>query len=282
MLDGPDGWQSCPTDVSAPVVWTVDRGPQDITRLMRSVLSAPLIEALTGTLAGLNAMNDDAATRDGLMQAMAGSPALVVTSSHGATPLDLHLLAEQLGLPVDVEGQTVPLTDLTSSIPGGSVWFAQACCSAGSAGESSYSGLLKEGTTARLAVDAVASLGSTVAPGPMALLRRDPPVRAVFGHVEPTFDWTLKDGDNNQRLAGDVVAALSSNLHHGQPLGLVLADYREGIGVLTTRWIGLSDRLNLQHDQSVLPAMTRTRLTAWDRQSLVLLGDPTVRIPQIL
>jgi len=175
----------------------------------------------------------------------------------------------------------VPLSDLSASMPAGSVWFAQACCSAGSSAESSYIGLLAEGSTARSAVDAVAAIGSTVAPAASALLKRERPVRAVIGHVEPTFDWTLKDEETKQKFGGDIIAALSSNLHHGQPLGLAFAAYREGIGVLTTRWVKLAVRLNRDHDKSVLPTMTRLRLTAWDRQSLVLLGDPTVRIPPL-
>ena len=281
MLDGEDGWASDPTDVTAPVVWTVDRGAGDITRLMRSTLTAPLVKAFTGTLPGLKTIDDRQATGAGLVAALAAKPTVVITSSHGATPLEESTLRRVLGLPIDVGEVLVPLSDLAASMPAGSVWFAQACCSAGSSAESSYAGLLAEGTTARAAVDAVASLGSTVAPAALALLKREHPVRAVFGHVEPTFDWTLKDEETKQKFGGDIVTALSSNLHHGQPLGLTFAAYREGVGTLTTRWVKLSDRLNRDHDVSVLRAMTRLRLTAWDRQSLVLLGDPTVRIPPL-
>jgi hypothetical protein len=281
MLDGDRGWASTPTDVTSPVVWTVDRGPTDITRLMRTVFSAPLVKAYTGTLAGLRAIDDAAATGAGLIKAMAAGPAVVVTSSHGATPLDLPLMRASLGLPVDATDTTVALADLTASMPAGAVWFSQACCSAGSAADSSYSQLLEPGSTARLVVDAVATLGSTVAPAPLALLRRPHPVRAVFGHVEPTFDWTLRDGETHQRLTNDLVTGLSTNLYYSQPLGLVLSAYRAGIGVLTTNWVGSYDRLRRDNDTAALPAMTRLRLTAWDRQSLVLLGDPTVRIPPL-
>jgi hypothetical protein len=282
MLDGDHGWASTPTDVTSPVVWTVDRGATDITRLMRTVFSAPLVKAFSGTLAGLRTLDDAAATGTGFTQAVtAAQPAVVVTSSHGATPLDQQQLSASLGLPIDATDTTVPLADLAGSLPAGCVWFAQACCSAGSAADSSYIQLLEEGSTARLVVDAVATLGSTVAPAPLALLKRPHPVRAVFGHVEPTFDWTLRDGETHQRLANDLVTGLSENLHYGQPLGFILAAYRQGIGVLTTNWVGTNERLKRDHDISVLPALTRLRLTAWDRQSLVLLGDPTVRIPPL-
>lgn len=282
MLDGEDGWASTPTDITAPVVWTVDHGAKDITRLMRSTLTAPLVKAYTGTLAGLTDLNEAAATGAGLVAALAKSPSVVVTSSHGATPLDTTELPKVLGLPVDAEYTAVPLAALVAAMPAGAVWFAQACCSAGSSADSSFSALLAPGTIARAVVDAVATLLSTVAPAPLALLGREHPVRAVLGHVEPTFDWTLKDPTTSQKFGGDLIAALSSNVFHGQPLGLAFAEYRAGVGVLTATWVRLSDRLNRDHDQSVLPAMTRLRLTAWDRQSLVLLGDPTVRIPALL
>lgn len=281
MLDGDHGWAETPTDVTSPVVWTVDRGPTDITRLMRTVLSVPLVDAFAGTLAGLRSFDDADATGAALIEALAARPGLVVTSSHGAASMDPQLMGATLGLPVDVTDTAVPLPALTEAMPAGSVWFCQACCSAGSAADSSYSQLLEPGSTARLVVDAVAALGSTVAPAPLALLKRPHPVRAVFGHVEPTFDWTLKDGATHQRLANDLVTGLSTNLHHGQPLGLVLASYRNGIGVLTTRWLETYTKFNQDHDPALLSAMTRLRLTAWDRQSLVLLGDPTVRIPPL-
>jgi hypothetical protein len=282
MLDGENGWGGNETDINSPVIWTVDHGSRDITRLMRSALTAPLTKAFRGTLAGLKVVNDEQATAAELVSALGANPTVVVTSSHGATPLEESALRETLGLPVDTDHTTVPLDDLVTAMPAGCVWFAQACCSAGSSGLSSYSGLLEPDTTAYAAVTAVESLGSTVAPAPLALLKRAHPVRAVFGHVEPTFDWTLKDEETGQKLGGHLIEGLSSNLHHGQPLGLAFADYRAGVGVLTTRWGELAGRLNRDHDTSVLPDMTRLRLTAWDRQSLVLLGDPTVRIPALV
>ncbi|MFF2276185.1 hypothetical protein [Agromyces sp. NPDC058126] len=279
MLDGENGWESTPTDDTAPVVWTVDHGVGDITRLMRSVLVAPVLKAFRGTLAGLTERDDAEATASELVAALGGSPTVVITSSHGATPLDAVELPKVLGLPVDVEHSTVPLDDLTSSMPAGAVWFAQACCSAGSSATSRFADLLEPNTDARAVVESVTALGSTVAPAPLALLSRKKPVRAVFGHVEPTFDWTLEDPDSGARLTGDLVDGLSSNLHFGQPVGHIFTEYRAGIGALYSRWTGLAVLLNTDDDAKVLKEMTKLRLTAMDRQSLVLLGDPTVRIP---
>lgn len=134
---------------------------------------------------------------------------------------------------------------------------------------------------ARLIVDTVAGLPSSVAPAPLALLTRNSPVRAVFGHVEPTFDWTLRDPETKQRFGHDIIAALTSRLHLGQPLGLILENYYSGVGSLVSAWATRSDEFQDSPDQSILEEMTRLRLTAWDRQSLVLLGDPTVRIPKL-
>jgi hypothetical protein len=105
-------------------------------------------------------------------------------------------------------------------------------------------------------------------------------VRAVIGHVEPTFDWTLRVAETGQGLGHDIVSALSSNIYAGQPLGLAFADYRAGVGVLHTDWAQAQSAL-AGGDTSVRPTLTRLRLTALDRQSLVLLGDPTVALPAL-
>jgi hypothetical protein len=103
-------------------------------------------------------------------------------------------------------------------------------------------------------------------------------VRAIFGHVEPTFDWTLRVAETGQGLGADLVAGLSTNLFAGQPLGYVLDAYRAGVGVLHSQWA--DRRRSLENgDTSVRDQLTRLRLSAIDRQSLVLLGDPTVTLP---
>lgn len=279
-----DGWAGSTVDVQSPLIWTVDHGPRDITRLMRAAITAPLDAAFTGTLTGLRHLQDKQATAANLLTECARTdnpPALVVTSSHGSTPIGDHdLLAASLGLPVDVGHQVTGLDDLATAMPAGCVWFAQACCSAGGAGRTHYEGLLKPGTSAHTVVTEVAGLGPTVSPAALALLGRAEPVRAVLGHVEPTFNWTLRSDDTGQSLGGTLVVALSSNLHHGQPLGYAFAQYRAGVGQLYAQWAARRDLLE-KGDTSLLELMTRLRLTAVDRQSLVLLGDPTVTLPPL-
>jgi hypothetical protein len=114
----------------------------------------------------------------------------------------------------------------------------------------------------------------------LTLLGREKPIRGFLGHVEPTFDWTLRDAETGQGLGGMIVTGISTNLYAGQPLGYALHDYRSGVGVLHSDWQTLNDRLN-NADTTVREALTRTRLTALDRQSLVLLGDPTATLPDL-
>lgn len=278
------GWATSDVDVTAPVLWDVDHGAGDITTLMGLTIATPLAQALTDPrLPGFARVSGPAASGAALLAAVkAARPALVVTSSHGRTgPLDdAAAMRATLGLPVDAAHADVALTDLDDAVPSGAVWYSQACCSAGSDATSHYTGLLAEGTTAHSVVNAVAALGATVAPAAARLLGRAGPVRAVLGHVEPTFDWTLRVAETGQALGHEIVTALSSNLHHGQPVGLAFAAYREGIGELHTQWAGVRDKLNAG-DTSVRDTLTRLRLTAIDRQSLVLLGDPTVTLPAL-
>ncbi len=276
-------WPEATLDVAAPVVWTVDLGGGDITSLMRATITDPLVAAMTGTLRRLTALGSGAAPTTGtaLLEALARSrPALVVTSSHGQTgPLDdLAKMGARLGLPVDSQFAVLELDALDAAMPAGSVWFAQACCSAGSDATSHYDGLVKEGTVVADTLTGIAALGARVAPAPLRLLGRPNPVRAVLGHVEPTFDWTLRVLATGQQLGSDIVTGLTSNAFNGQPMGYAFSEYRAGVGVLHTRWADRRAALD-DGDASVRPELTWLRLTALDRQALVLLGDPTVTLP---
>jgi hypothetical protein len=278
------GWADADFDVGTALMWSVDHGGGDITAEMRAVIANPLAAALKPPpLARFDHLTDGHATGPDLVKGLsAARPGLLVTSSHGCTgPLgDADAMRANLGLPVDVQHRMVPLADLDAGIPGGAVWYAQACCSAGGDDQSHYRGLLQEGTTAFGVVSAVAALGRSVAPAALRLLGRKRPIRAVYGHVEPTFNWTLRIPETGQGLGHHIVAALSSNLYHQQPLGLTFADYRAGVGELHTQWASLHQRL-ADGDTSVRETLTRLRLTALDRQSLVLLGDPTVTMPAL-
>ncbi len=279
------GWPQAPAELDRALMWTVDHGEGDMTRLMRLAISGRLADALSTPppLEKFQEIAGDAATGEALLAALTQSaPGLVVTSSHGMTgpSRDLDAMRATLGLPIDQNHVPLDAEALTAALPGGCVWFAQACCSAGGAGRSLYSALLRPEWSAFQTVEAVAALRPMTAPAAVAALGRENPVRAVLGHVEPTFSWTLEAPDTGQLLGGRIVSALSSHLYAGQPLAFAFGEYRADVGQLHTAWFSLNDRLR-GGDTSVAEKMTRLRLSAVDRQSLVLLGDPTVSLPPL-
>jgi hypothetical protein len=275
------GWADADLDVRAPLMWTVDL-PGDITAQMRAVIANPLELQLTDPeLPRFEHLTDMNATAAALLAKLAAArPALVVTSSHGLTDVASGRLAATLGLPVDASHAPVGIDDLDTAIPAGAIWHAQACCSAGSEGPSKYTGFLSAGTSAASITASVAELGSTVAPAAVRLLGREKPLRAVVGHVEPTFDWTLRVAETGQGLGHHIVSALSTNLFNGQPIGYAFSDYRSGVGELHSQWVQAFDELSTGNTH-VRSSLTRLRLTAMDRQSVVLLGDPTVTLPPL-
>jgi hypothetical protein len=294
-------WGGAAADPARPVVWAVDHGPDDITHLMREAVAVPVLDALAAD-AGVDAAADPArggllgpaATAEGLAGALrARRPALVVTSSHGMTgPLDdPPAMQAQLGLPV-AEGHAVVRPEAllgSDGAPGwrpdGAVWYAHACCGAGAESPSRFSALFAAGSSARRVLDGVAALGAQTAPLPRALLGAEAPLRAFVAHVEPTFDWTLFDARNRQRLTDALVRALYEGLGRGEPVGLVFRPWYDAIGALRAQ----ADEAAAQLNAAVGAAARRTpearllraRLTALDRQSLVVLGDPTVCLPPI-
>jgi hypothetical protein len=276
------GWPDANIDVRAPVMWTVSH-PGDITAEMRAVIADPLAKKLRDPkLPRFSHLLDTDATAAALLAKLDNShTALLVTSSHGLAEGETEILRGSLGLPMDIEHHPVDLDSLVAAIPGGAIWYSQACCSAGGDATSNYAGLLNPGTTAFETVQAVAALGATVAPAATRLLGRANPVRAVLGHVEPTFDWTLRVAETGQGLGGHIVSALSTNLFNQQPIGYAFGDYRAGVGELHSQWQALHDKL-ADGLTEVRENLTRLRLSAIDRQSLVLLGDPTVTLPPLV
>lgn len=279
-------WATADLDAGAPLMWTVSV-PGDITAEMRAVIANPLEKKFADEpkLPRFAHLTGTGATGKELIDALAKvRPSLVVTSSHGLTEGEGPTLRDSLGLPVDIVHEAVALAALDQAMPAGAIWYAQACCSAGGDAVSNYEQLLAPGTLAFTSVTQVAKLGATVAPAPIQLLGRPNPVRAVLGHVEPTFDWTLRVAETGQGLGGHLVSALSDNLiGDRQPVGYAFTDYRAGVGTLHTQWMSTRERLRraktpAQRDE-FRNTLTRLRLTAIDRQSLVLLGDPTVTVP---
>lgn len=282
-------WIDIAPNVENSVVWSVDHGGGDITRLMRRTVSGPIHASFAGDthtpalMQGARHVDGAAATGAGLTGAMAAyRPGLIVTSSHGATaPLDdPDQMRKTLGLPVDVNMATldpVPLRDAGSGA--GAIWFGQACCSAGSDAVSSFGDVLTPGTGVHDIVMAVSACGTMTAPLPRALLGAPRPLRAFVGHVEPTFDWTLRDRETGQYMTDAYRVSFHENLYNGLPAGLALRAVREAGGRLQNSWNMAADELTGSGDLSHAERLLAMKLSVKDWRTVVLLGDPTVRLP---
>jgi hypothetical protein len=110
-------------------------------------------------------------------------------------------MAASLGALVDGQHLTLDIDALLAAWqPDGAIWYAHACCSAGCDNVNSYKELVPAGSTLASVLDGVAALGAQVAPLPQRLLGAAKPLRAFIGHVEPTFDWTLRQPETGQVL----------------------------------------------------------------------------------
>lgn len=268
-----------------PLVWAVDHGHPDITWLMRKGLAEAVAKALAedgdhefdmarGLLGG------DLATGSALLQALAErNPAFVMTSSHGATfPLDDDAaLRASLGVPVDQAHRVLDLQALSGWDPAGCIWYAQACCSAGADGASSFAGIFDKSSSLAGTLGAIAKAGSCQAPLPLALLGAARPARAFVGHVEPTFDWSLRDPLTGQLTTQSLVEAFYDGLHvrGGMPLGLALDNHFKAVGGILLEHVDAIDELNALGVNAAERAR-RVKLIAMDRLAMVILGDPTV------
>lgn len=282
-------WRGQVSRPDTPVVWSVDHGADDITWLMARAVAGrlwKLFEAdndLTGRvrLAGNDATG--ASLADVLAQRQ---PGLVITTSHGMTgPLgDSATLTSQLGMPVDAQYAPLKLDDLKSWKPSGAIWYAHACCSAGSDGTSRYSGLLPADNPITRTLDGVAAgAGAIVAPLPRALLGSSEPLRAFVGHVEPTFDWTLRDPVTKQVLTYVLCESLHQELYQQDrrtPIGYALQRVYAEAGAFFGAVDKARDQINKNQPGGRDWALYR-QLVAMDRQTLVVIGDPTVALPTL-
>lgn len=278
-----------PCDPAAPLIWQVNQGAGDITALMCRVVADKVWESFGSDpdLPRRHQLKEDAATAASLYAALSErQPGLVVTTSHGMTgPLDdKTALAAQLGLPVDVTGSPIALAGLLPWKANGAIWYAHACCSAGADGKSRYRGLFDADNRIGQMLNAVAEgAGPSIAPLPRALLGAPSPLRAFVGHVEPTFDWTLKDPLTGQSQAYAVCDALYPALYRQAPrtpIGYALSGVYKEAGHFYGAWQEAIDQI----DKNV-PGMRNwalyRQLVAMDRQTLVILGDPTVSLPKL-
>ncbi len=275
-------WSGPGADPLSAVVWATNYGGGDITALMDDTIARPLAAKFAADKDLKSKFLDgQQATGDALVRTLAeAKPGLVVTSSHGLTgPTDRpEKMKAGLGLPVDSGYRPLDLAALRQSWkPAGAVWYAHACCSAGCDARSRFEGLFDSGSDIARTLAAVAGLGALVAPLPKALLGAQEPLRAFVGHVEPTFDWTLRQPLSGQYITAPIQAALYDGLYNRQPVGNAFRDWYERIGpLLYERDAALNDFNKGENSQNRL---LYCLLTARDVGASVILGDPTVLLP---
>jgi hypothetical protein len=280
-------WAESTAHTKNAVIWAVNQGASDITGLMRDSVAAKVYAKLssdTDLAEGTKFLDGSgAATAPMLANALSGAkPGLVVTTSHGQTfPLDnLELLGAGLGLLVDQDYTSVPVADLLAAWqPDGAIWYAHACCSAGSSSQTLFDGLSQEGSEVDRVLKGVAKLGNRVAPLPTALLGAKKPARAFIGHVEPTFDWTLRNIDSRQMLTDSIQQALYGELYQPSPIGHAFRKCYDKLGSLYTSYD--ADLVEFGRGGTTRDAMLKDLLCARDVQSTVILGDPTVAFPPL-
>jgi hypothetical protein len=273
-------WNGSKTVPEKSVTWAVDHGGADITHLMRAVVAAKLVKTIQQSVTGAQTTFLDGGAepvlRDELVDVLAAErPALVVTSSHGMTgPLtDVPVMRSQLGTPVDAHQQVLDTAALLGKWePDGAVWYSHACCSAGSDTESSFDGLIAAGSFAEQVVQGVAACGALTAPLPRALLGAPKPLRAFIGHVEPTFDWTLRDQKTGQVLTSALIEALGLRLYNQMPVGLAFQEVYGKAGQLEQ--LHQYAKLAFGAGGDTLGDALAYRLIAQDIENLVILGDP--------
>ena len=275
-------WQALDRgDADKPVVWSADWGMPDITFLLAKLVGA----RLAGQFAADDEIKDSLlltgaqASCAALCSALkAQRPGFICTTSHGMTgPLnDREKTIAQLGSPVDTFRKTLDTDQLNGWTPGGAIWYSRACCSAGSDGVSRYAPLVGPDQRGGAMLRQVAIVaGARVAPLPRALLGAPNPLAAFLGHVEPTFDWTLRNPITKEEMTRTLIRCLYSRLYtveNPAPLGWALAETFAEVGNLR----GLVGTPGETDDRLTLDVYRK--LAAIDRQNLVILGDPTITI----
>lgn len=285
-----NNWQGAGSDPRSPLIWAVDHGKPDITWLMARAIASRLFNAYKADadLTGRVYLRDQAATGAALVSTLIERrPALIVTSSHGSTgPLsDKQRLIEQLGIPVDREHQPLSVSALTTWKPAGAIWYAQACCSAGANNSSRYIGLVNEDTGVGQILSGISAMaGACIAPLPRKLLGCSTPLRAFIGHVEPTFDWTLRNPENGEVVTAAITDALYTDLYQQDKFPMTIGEALRKVFSEAGGYFSKWEVARREVDQNLPKSRERAlycQLVAMDRQSLVILGDPTVTLPPL-
>jgi hypothetical protein len=188
-------------------------------------------------------------------------------------------------MPVDQEEKLLDGPALLKAWqPDGAIWYAHACCLAGTDTCTSYAGLFDPAGSVDRILQGVTQAGSGVAPLPTALLSAEKPARAFVGHVEPTFDWPLQDPETGRPLSLPFSDALTRKLYaaHRHPIGSAFRDVHALASKQFALWYQAKDAAQRMTDpvarRGKREMALRAQLGGLDWQGVVILGDPTVAI----
>ena len=286
-----DDWSDSKISSNRPVIWSVDhRG--DITHELWGSVANPVAKMMKNDSQigdELRTLFAENALADKLIDTLnERNPALIITSSHGSTfpPHDHTLMEHNLGMLVDQNNALVTPANLLSDWePDGAIWYAHACCSAGALKDSSYAKVVSQTGTLKTLLEEIAKMGSKTSPTPRELLSCEKPLRAFIGHVELTFDWTIRDTNTRQILTTDIKEALYQRQHlasGAQPVPMAFEKYYDQVGPLLNQAMEAERLVNDQLRFELEPLVNQRKLAALDRRSQVILGDPTVALPTLV
>ena len=271
------------SDVRRSLIWSVDYGGNDISTLMFNAIAKPVYEKLASDkdyATGAELVTAAEATHAALIDRLATHrPRFILTTSHGNTgPLDAtpNSLKQNVGLLVDQTQRVLKIDELLAAwSPGGAIWYAHACCSAGTDSTSIFEELVPDGPV-KTVLKQVSAEGAAIAPLPTALLSAKRPLRAFVGHVEPTFDWTVRQRETGQHITSRLQEALYDELYRGLPVAYALRKWFAGVG----RFYSMHDTASRDYaaGQDTEGIILACLLGARDTGSTVILGDPTVAL----
>jgi hypothetical protein len=278
-----DGWPDHGAESSAPLVWST--GHDWVTKIMCRMVGKPLnrwYARKKGLKARAVGIFEDDATSTRLVESLGErKPGLIVTTSHGDMDVTQPQIDRRIGLPVDGDGLSFdPDALLRTWQPDGAIWFALACCSAGTDRPNGFKELLDPGSDAHAALEAVAKeLGARIAPWPLRLLAAERPARAFIGHVEPTFDRTMYDHRTKQGLMSGVVEGLSERIYDPGhlPIGFALRPHYRPLANLYDDDNAAAGDLKKAKPEA-MARLLDIRLRQRDIRGLMLLGDPTAAL----
>ena len=284
-----ESWKGSASSYASPVVWAVDHGAGDITALMRDAFAEPVYQALAAddemTSARFIDGRVELATLETLYDALnCNRPSLVVTSSHGMTgPLsDLDAMRANLGLPVDQDHNVLSSATLLKNWqPDGAIWYAQACCSAGSDSPTSYAGLFEAESRLDHTLTSIAKASACSHHYPRPSRRSETTARlhrtrGTNIQLDPEFPGQRTIAHRRPQECPLPSTGPRPTGGHGHE-HLLPAHRRPTQQYIRSRQeYDVADGLAAE---SAVRMLVYSRVTAHDRASTVILGDPTAAIP---